>query len=291
MTEFALVASQYPALMVGSCLLFGLLIGSFLNVVIHRLPRMMMRQFRAEVLLTWPDAKLPSPAAGEPAVYNLVVPNSGCPACGTAIKPWDNIPVISWLLLRGKCRQCANPISSRYPLVELLTGLAFGWCALQFGWSLALAGALIFTALLIALIFIDIDEMLLPDQLTLPLLWLGLLINLQGTYVSLPEAVIGAVAGYLSLWSVFWGFKLLTGKEGMGYGDFKLLAALGAWMGWQQLPLIILLSSAVGAAFGIAALLKRGESQPLPFGPYLAIAGWIAFFWGDAIVSWYLNLI
>lgn len=271
--------------------IIGLLIGSFLNVVIHRLPQMMMRQFRAEVQLNWPQLKLPAEQPQLPAVYNLVVPNSGCPACGAAIKPWDNIPVISWLLLRGKCRQCLAPISGRYPLVELLTGLAFGWCAFHFGWSLALAGSLIFTALLIALIFIDIDEMLLPDQLTLPLLWLGLLFNLQGTYVSLPEAVIGAVAGYLSLWSVYWAFKLLTGKEGMGYGDFKLLAALGAWMGWQQLPLIILLSSAVGAAFGIATLLRRGESRPIPFGPYLAIAGWIALFWGDSIVSWYLSLV
>lgn len=284
------LVAAYPWLTVAASALLGLLLGSFLNVVIHRLPLMMMRQFRGEVLLNWPELKLPAEQPPLPAIYNLVLPKSGCPKCGTAIKPWDNIPVISWLLLRGKCRQCSNPISGRYPLVELLTGLAFGWSALHFGWSLALAGALIFTTLLIALIFIDIDEMLLPDQLTLPLLWLGLLFNLQGTYASLPEAVIGAVAGYLSLWSVYWGFKLLTGKEGMGYGDFKLLAALGAWMGWQQLPLIVLLSSAVGAAFGIAALLKRGESQPLPFGPYLAIAGWIAFFWGEAIVSWYLSL-
>ena len=278
-----------PAAFVLLVFVFGLVIGSFLNVVIHRLPRMMMRAWRQEILASFPGTVLP--AGEEPqGRYSLAVPRSACPCCGQQIRARDNIPLLSWLLLRGRCRKCGTAISLRYPVVELLTGLGFAWCAYSFGVSWHTAAALVFTATLMALVWIDIDEMLLPDQLTLPLLWLGLLVNLHGTFAPLADAVIGAAAGYLSLWLVYWGFKLLTGKEGMGYGDFKLLAALGAWMGWQQLPLVILLSSVVGAVLGLAMMLRRGESRPLPFGPYLAIAGWIAFFWGARLTDWYLSL-
>lgn len=291
--QFLVVLDAFPLILALLAGIFGLMVGSFLNVVIHRTPRIMARQWRAEVQASFPGVRLPAAQAGTETTepYNLVVPRSACPKCGTQIRACDNIPIFSWLWLRGRCRACGTAISGRYPLVELLTGLAFAWCGWHFNADLQLLAALAFTACLIALIGIDIDEMLLPDQLTLPLLWLGLLVNLQGTFVPLPQAVLGAVAGYLSLWAVYWAFKLLTGKEGMGYGDFKLLAALGAWLGWQQLPLVILLSSLVGAVFGIAMMLRRGESRPIPFGPYLAVAGWIALFWGEAILSWYFGLL
>ncbi len=291
--QFLVVLDAFPLILALLAGIFGLMVGSFLNVVIHRTPRIMARQWRAEVQASFPGVRLPAAQAGTESTepYNLVVPRSACPKCGTQIRACDNIPIFSWLWLRGRCRACGTAISGRYPLVELLTGLAFAWCGWHFNADLQLLAALAFTACLIALIGIDIDEMLLPDQLTLPLLWLGLLVNLQGTFVPLPQAVLGAVAGYLSLWAVYWAFKLLTGKEGMGYGDFKLLAALGAWLGWQQLPLVILLSSLVGAVFGIAMMLRRGESRPIPFGPYLAVAGWIALFWGEAILSWYFGLL
>jgi leader peptidase (prepilin peptidase) / N-methyltransferase len=264
----------------------GLLLGSFLNVVIYRLPLMMETRWRRDCceLLEVEQEK-------REATLNLATPNSHCPQCKSAIKPWQNIPVLSYLLLRGKCSHCAAPISLRYPTVELVTGLMTLALAWYFDLSPALLGAALLTWSLIALTMIDIDHQLLPDDITLPLIWLGLLFNLNATYVSLPDAVIGAMAGYLILWSIYWAFKLLTGKEGMGYGDFKLLAALGAWLGWQALPLIILLSSLVGAVCGIALMIikRRGKDIPIPFGPYLAMAGWIALLWGDVIMSRYLG--
>ena len=223
--------------------------------------------------------------------FNLMIPRSACPHCGHPISALENIPLVSWLWLRGRCRACQAPISARYPLVELLTGLATACVAWHFNPGWPLFGALGLTWTLIALTFIDLDKMLLPDQLTLPLLWAGLLLNLIGGLAPLQDAVIGAIAGYLILWSLYWTFKLLTGKEGMGYGDFKLLAALGAWLGWQSLPLILILSSVVGAVAGISLMLLRRHQQgnPIPFGPYLAMAGWIALLWGDAITRWYLQ--
>ncbi len=269
------------------CLLsLGLVVGSFLNVVIYRLPLMMETRWRKDCceLLELPQEK-------EAQRLTLSTPNSHCPHCGSAIKPWHNIPVLSYLLLRGKCAACGVGISLRYPAVELVTGLLTLALAWYFPISWALLGAVLFTWALVALTMIDVDHKLLPDDITLPLLWLGLLFNLSGTYVSLADAVVGAMAGYLILWSVYWLFKLITGKEGMGYGDFKLLAALGAWLGWQALPLIILLSSLVGAVCGIALMFLKGRGReiPIPFGPYLAAAGWICLLWGDAITSRYLN--
>ena len=268
------------------CLLvLGLLVGSFLNVVIYRLPVMMESRWRRDCceLLELDQEK-------EPAKLSLATPDSHCPRCGTPIKPWQNIPVISYLFLRGKCAACGVGISLRYPAVELVTGLLTLALALSFELSPALFGAVLFTFALIALTMIDVDHKLLPDDITLPLLWLGLLFNLDNTYVALTDAVLGAMLGYLILWSVYWLFKLVTGKEGMGYGDFKLLAALGAWLGWQALPMIILLSSLVGAVCGIALMLAKGRGReiPIPFGPYLAAAGWISLMWGDEIASRYL---
>jgi len=259
--------------------LFGLLVGSFLNVVIHRIPKMMQRES---------DNYVAQESGKEPPHtdrYNLMVPRSSCPHCGHGITALENIPVISWLALRGKCRKCKAPISARYPAVELLTGILAGVLVWTFGSGLAGLATLLFLFLLVAMTFIDIDTQLLPDDLTYPLLWAGLLVNLHGTFVPLQDAVVGAAAGYLVLWSVYWLFKLVTGKEGMGYGDFKLLAALGAWLGWQMLPTIILLSSVVGAIVGISLIVfaKRGRDKPIPFGPYLAAAGLIALLYGSAI--------
>ncbi len=269
------------------CLLsLGLVVGSFLNVVIYRLPLMLESRWRRDCceLLEQAQEKEDQP-------LSLVSPNSHCPACKAPVKPWQNIPVISYVLLRGRCANCGVKISVRYPLVELVTGLLTLALAWYFSVSLALLGAMLLTWALIALTMIDFDTQLLPDDITLPLVWLGLLFNLHGSFVSLPDAVLGAIAGYLLLWSVYWGFKLLTGKEGMGYGDFKLLAALGAWLGWQALPLIILLSSVVGAFVGVALMLLRRQNRdiPIPFGPYLATAGWIALLWGDKILQAYLR--
>ncbi|MEI6859448.1 MAG: A24 family peptidase, partial [Shewanella sp.] len=226
-----------------------------------------------------------------PQKYNLIVPGSACPKCKTDIKPWHNLPVISWLMLKGQCASCSTAISARYPVIELLTGLTVAFLALHFGPTWEFAFATLLTFVLIALTGIDLDEMLLPDQLTLPLLWLGLLINLNSTFTSPTDALTGAAAGYMSLWSVFWAFKLLTGKEGMGYGDFKLLAVFGAWFGWQLLPLIILLSSIVGAVVGIMLIISKkiNQGNPIPFGPYIALAGWIAMIWGNDINTWYLS--
>lgn len=264
--------------------LLGLCIGSFLNVVIHRLPKMMERQWRAEC------TELSGQEAPTAERYNLIVPRSACPACNRPIAALENIPLLSWLVLRGKCAGCNAPISLRYPAVETLTAALSAYIAWHFGFGMAAAGALLFTWAMIALTFIDLDTFYLPDSITLPLLWLGLLLNINGTYTPLPGAVIGAAAGYLSLWSVYWIFKWATGKEGMGYGDFKLLAAIGAWLGWQMLPLTILLSSLVGAVIGIGLIVfaGRGRSVPIPFGPYLAIAGMIALLHGPALTrSWF----
>lgn len=265
--------------------IFGLLIGSFLNVVIHRLPKMMQRESDNYVAQ---ESGNPMPHSDR---YNLVVPRSACPHCGHQITALENIPVISYLFLRGKCIKCKTPISPRYPLVELMTAILSALLVWRFGTGLAGLGTLVFAYLLIAMTFIDADTQLLPDDLTFPLLWCGLLINLNGTFVPLDEAVTGAAAGYLSLWSIYWLFKLVTGKEGMGYGDFKLLAALGAWMGWKMLPAIILLSSVVGAVVGIALIVfgSHGRDKPIPFGPYLAAAGMLAMFYGKTITQTYLG--
>ena len=266
--------------------LLGLMVGSFLNVVVHRLPIMMERDWAAQCAELSGEA----PTVSDP--LSLAKPRSRCPKCGHAITALENIPVISWILLRGRCKGCAAPISFRYPLVEALTGLLFALAAAHFGFTAAGIGALAFISALIALTAIDFDTQLLPDDITLPLLWVGLALNTFNAYTDLKSAVIGAMAGYLSLWIVYWGFKLATGKEGMGYGDFKLLAALGAWLGWQMLPLTILLSSLVGAVVGIALMVfaRHGRNVPIPFGPYLAAAGGIALIWGKPLTHAYLGI-
>jgi leader peptidase (prepilin peptidase)/N-methyltransferase len=271
---------------IAASLLFGLMIGSFLNVVIHRLPRMMERDWSAQCA----ELRGETPATTEP--FSLLHPGSRCPHCGRPVAVLENIPVLSYLLLRGRCRGCGERIGWRYPAVETLTGLLFGFIGWQLGPALAAAGAMFFVAAMVALTFIDFDTQLLPDDITLPLLWAGLLLNIAGTFADLTSAVIGAMAGYLSLWSVYWAFKLLTGKEGMGYGDFKLLAAIGAWLGWQVLPLTILLSSFVGAVVGIGliVLARHGRNVPIPFGPYLAVSGMIALFWGKPLTQAYLGI-
>ncbi|NCB57753.1 MAG: prepilin peptidase [Gammaproteobacteria bacterium] len=282
--------SQYAWLYFFLLGLFSLLVGSFLNVLIHRLPIMLERSWRQEYQDYFAEGDNP-PAQTEP--YNLFLPRSACPHCGHQITALENIPLLSWLFLKGRCSSCQHPISARYPLVELLCALASVSVAFYYPPGWALAGALLLTWILLALTFIDFDKLLLPDQLTLPLLWVGLLLNLSHQFVPLTDAVIGAIAGYMVLWSIYWAFKLLTGKEGMGYGDFKLLAALGAWLGWQSLPLILILSSCVGAILGITLVVMRRhqQSKPMPFGPYLAIAGWIALLWGEQLTNWYLGLL
>lgn len=274
-----------PLPLVLLCALFGLAVGSFLNVVIHRLPLIMQRQWEAQC------AELRAEAPAEVAPLGLARPRSRCPSCGHTIGALENIPVLSWLMLRGKCSACGSQISVRYPLIELGTGAVSAYAAWHFGPGMPLLGALILLWALIALAFIDLDTQLLPDDITLPLVWAGLLLNLLGGLTDLGSAVIGAMLGYLSLWSIYWAFKLLTGKEGMGYGDFKLLAAIGAFLGWQMLPLTILLSSLVGAIVGIAliVLARHGRQVPIPFGPYLAAAGMIALFWGPALVALYME--
>ena len=265
----------------------GLCVGSFLNVVIHRLPRMLERQWRAEC------AELTGAEAEKAEPYNLVLPRSRCPACGHAITALENIPVASYLALRGRCAACKARISPRYPAVETVAGLLSGYAAWRFGFSTAAAGALLFCWAMIALAFIDLDTFYLPDSVTLPLLWTGLLFNASGAFTDLHSAVIGAAAGYVTLWSVFWLYKLVTGKEGMGYGDFKLLAAIGAWLGWKALPMVILLSSFVGAVIGVVLIVfaRHQRSMPIPFGPYLALAGIVALFHGAAINARYLDLL
>ena len=276
---------QSPTLFITTMLVLGLLVGSFLNVVIYRLPVMMQREWEleaAEILEQEPRVQTP---------FSLTTPASHCPKCKAPVKPWQNIPIVSWLLLGGKCALCKTPISKRYPTIELVSGLMTAAVAWIFGWSDITLVLIPFMWVTLALTMIDFDTQLLPDTLVMPLLWLGMLINISGTIVPLREAVVGAMAGYLSLWSVYWAFKLITGKEGMGYGDFKLLAAFGAWFGWQALPLIILLSAAVGAVVGIAlmVILGRDKNIPIPFGPYLCGAAWVYVFFGPNIMTWYLG--
>lgn len=292
MTPLVQLLQDSPFSFIALFSLAGLMVGSFLNVVIHRLPKMMEREWRAqcaELNCTADNAEPAQPSAP----YNLVVPRSACPHCGHKISAVENIPIISYLLLRGKCKGCGAPIAARYPIVEAVSGLLCGYVAWHFGFGMAAFAALLFVWALLALTCIDIDTQLLPDDITLPLLWLGLLFNLSGTFIDLPSAVIGVLAGYLTLWAVYWMFKLLTGKEGMGYGDFKLLAAIGAWLGWQMLPLVILLSSVVGAVVGITLIVvaRHGRNIPIPFGPYLAGGGLIALFWGQALTQGYLHLL
>jgi len=264
----------------------GLCVGSFLNVVIHRLPRILERQWRTEC------AQLSGTEPPAEERYDLVLPRSRCPACGHAITARENIPLISYFVLRGRCSSCKTRISARYPLVEALAGLLSGYVAWRFGFSAAALGALLFCWAMVALAFIDLDTFYLPDSITLLLLWTGLVFNVFGVFTDLRSAVIGAAAGYLVLWSVFWLYKLATGKDGMGYGDFKLLAAIGAWLGWKALPLVILLSSFVGAIIGISLIVfaRHQKQMPIPFGPYLAVAAVVALFHGAAINNRYLEL-
>lgn len=274
-----------PLILMLLCGIVGLLVGSFLNVVIYRLPIMMEREWRRDC-----REFLELEAEDNNEVFNLTLPLSRCPNCKTAIKPYQNIPVISYVFLKGKCAECKQPISLRYPLIEAFTGLCSVIVAYHFDYSIALAFALLLTWSLIALSFIDIDQQILPDDIVLPLVWLGLLMSLFNIYTDSANSIIGAAAGYMSLWTVYHVFKLITGKEGMGYGDFKLLALFGAWLGWQFLPIIVLLSSLVGAVIGISMVIfgDRDHNVPIPFGPYLAAAGWLALLWGNDINNLYL---
>ena len=293
--------ATHPGCLTGVALVLGLLVGSFLNVVIHRLPQMLDGEFLADSVeylsenRRFPELRLAAQGAaaamqGE-AGCNLWRPGSHCPACGAPVRPWQNVPLLSFVLLRGRCRACGAAISLRYPLVEALCAAMFAFLAWQLGWGWPLAGALLLSAGLLALAFIDLDEQLLPDSITLPLLWAGLLFNMHAGLVPLSSAVLGAACGYLTLWLVSNGYKLLMGRPGMGGGDLKLLAALGAWLGWGMLPLIVLLSSLVGAVCGLAMRYasRIGPGQEIPFGPYLAAAGWIALAWGPQIVNGYLT--
>lgn len=303
LNDLAALFTENPAVFSGSVFVLGLVIGSFLNVVIYRLPIMLERDWRAQaadMLLSTDQAAATVPSVqAVPNGFSLSTPGSACPACKAPIKAWQNIPVVSWLLLRGRCASCRTKISMRYPLVELATGLLSAWVAWHFGFGAPAACGLLITWALIALTGIDIDHQLLPDGITLPLMWAGLLAAvIVGPIAGSPipvtarEAIIGAVSGYLSLWLVFHTFRLITGKEGMGYGDFKLFAALGAWLGWKLLPLVILLSAASGALLGISMIVLRGRdrSAPMPFGPYLAAAGWLAMMYGDELVGSYLRV-
>jgi leader peptidase (prepilin peptidase)/N-methyltransferase len=303
LNDLAALYTDNVAVFAGSVFVLGLVIGSFLNVVIYRLPIMLEREWRAQAAELLPSADDSAAtaslmqAAHEP--LTLSTPRSACPSCKAPIKAWQNIPVVSWLVLRGRCASCQAKISLRYPLVELATGLLSAWVAWHFGFGVAAACGLGVTWALIALTGIDIDHQLLPDGITLPLMWAGLLAAVivgpiagSPIPVSVRDAIIGAAAGYVSLWLVFHAFRLITGKEGMGFGDFKLFAALGAWLGWKLLPLVILLSAATGAVLGIAMIVLRGRdrSAPMPFGPYLAAAGWIAMMYGDVLVNGYLRV-
>jgi leader peptidase (prepilin peptidase) / N-methyltransferase len=279
-----------PWFFVSTLGVLGLLVGSFLNVVIHRLPKMMEADWKQQCIeYLHPDqVETQTP----PAKYNLVSPRSACPSCGHQITALENIPVLSYAALGGKCSACKAPIGKRYPAVEALTGILTALLAWKFGFGVQAFAAVVLVWALIALTFIDADTTLLPDDITLPLLWLGLIVNVSGTFTTLPSAVFGAVGGYLALWSVYWLFKLTTGKEGMGYGDFKLLGAIGAWLGWQMLGQVILLSAAVGAVVGVIGILIYGREKgaKIPFGPYLAAAGLIALVWGAEINRWYWSL-
>ena len=292
--------AAFPGLFIGACLVLGLAVGSFLNVVIYRLPVMLERQWREQRAEVSGDAAAATLPAAIPERFNLVVPRSACPSCRAPIGALQNIPLFSWVVLGGKCASCGKPISVRYPLVEALTGVLSALVAWRFGFAWPALAAMVLTWFLIALAFIDIDHQLLPDSLTLPLLWIGLFLSLWGAPagaapaapVDLRSSLIGAMAGYVSLWSVYHLFRLLTGKEGMGYGDFKLFAALGAWLGWQMLLPTILIAAAVGAVVGVAMITLRGHnrSTPIPFGPFLAAAGWLMLMFGQRLVTGYLGL-
>lgn len=284
LAEISGLLQQNQILFISVSVLFGLMIGSFLNVVIYRLPKMMEQEWHNNCL------ELQGKALPENKKFNLVSPRSTCPHCAHPISALENIPVISYLVLKGRCRACKKPIGLRYPAIEILTATLLGLVSWKFGYSYTTLFAAVFVFALITLTFIDFDTQLLPDDITLPLLWLGLLFNLNYGFTDLKSAVIGAMAGYLVLWSVFWLFKLLRGKEGMGYGDFKLLAAIGAWFGWQLLPAVILLSSTLGALIGIGLIVlsKRDKNIPMPFGPYLAIGGIAALFYGQQLANFYL---
>lgn len=288
MTGIHAFFSNYPAAFPWIAVLFGLAVGSFLNVVIYRFPVMLERQWRHQCHeLLNAGQQPPSP----PERFDLVAPRSRCPHCSHAISALENIPVLSYLCLKGKCAKCKKPISWRYPFVELLAGCLSGLIAWRFGFSLATLAGVFMTWGLIALAFIDIDRQLLPDDITFPLLWIGLLLNVFSVFTSPTSAVIGAATGYISLWTIYQLFKMITGKEGMGYGDFKLFAVIGAWLGWQNLPLAILLASFLGAIIGIACILFSGHDRrvPIPFGPFLCVAGWIALMWGDTLTRLYLQ--
>ncbi len=286
MADLKIIFTLYPELLLLFIGFLGLIIGSFLNVVIHRLPTMMMREWRQQCA-----ELLNIPCDTQKTVFNLIVPRSRCPHCRHLIAAWENIPILSYLWQKGHCTACQQKIAWRYPIVELVSALLAIIVAWHFGLSWQLAAALIFTWALLAASVIDIDHQLLPDDIVLPLLWLGIVCNLFGLYTTLPESILGAIVGYLSLWSVYWLFKLVTGKEGMGYGDFKLLAAIGAWGGWQILPVVIFTSSIVGAVVGVSLMLfqNRDKNIPIPFGPYLACAGWIGLLWGNELMQAYLN--
>ncbi len=290
------VLESNATVLITVALIFGLLVGSFLNVVIFRYPIMLFREWEsmAKDILTERGFKISEPNEAfdkQPKKFNLVVPRSACPKCGHKITSLENIPLISYLFLKGKCRACSNPISIRYPFVELLTGICFALAANHFGFGWPLLAALLITSYFVAMSFIDIDHQILPDSMTLPLVWFALLCAYQSVFISLTDAVIGAIAGYMILWSIYWLFKLLTGKEGMGYGDFKLLAVIGALVGWQQVGLVVVLSAGVGAIIGGLLLMIQGKGKEtkIPFGPYLAVAGWIMFLWGDIILDSYLT--
>ncbi len=288
MFDFLLQLSEVlrtePVIFVTFSVIFGLMVGSFLNVVIHRLPKMMEREWHATCL------ELQGKEVPEQPKYTIVSPRSACPKCGHQITALENIPIISWLMLGGKCSNCKTKISKRYPLIEALTGALIGLVAYKFGYAYSALFAFIFVFALVTLTFIDFDTQLLPDDITLPLLWLGLIFNISNGFTDLKSAVLGAIFGYLILWSVYWLFKLVTGKEGMGYGDFKLLGAIGAWFGWQLLPAVILLSSVVGAVIGIGMIMFRGKTgnTAIPFGPFLALGGIAALFFGQQLARFYL---
>jgi leader peptidase (prepilin peptidase)/N-methyltransferase len=298
--DLAVLYSDNPWLFTVSTGIVGLVVGSFLNVVIYRLPVILEREWRAQAMEMLPASSETLVAEEAPGRFTLSVPRSACPACKAPITALQNIPVLSWLLLRGRCASCRAPISARYPLVEIATAVLSAWVAWHFGFGWNAACGLVLTWSLVALTGIDIDHKLLPDDITLPLIWGGLVASVvlggndvaKAMPMSPRDAIVGAAAGYLSLWSVFHLFRLVTGKEGMGYGDFKLFAALGAWLGWKELPLIILLAAASGAVIGVSTIILRGRDRaaPMPFGPYLSIAGWLAMMYGDDLIGGYLRL-
>lgn len=283
--ELLALLESSPGFYIFSVVLLSLVIGSFLNVVIYRLPVMMESEWKSQC------NELAGNDPTEAAPFNLLTPTSTCPACGHKIRAWENIPVISYLLLRGRCGGCKQPISARYPLIEVATALFSGITAWHFGFTIQAAAAVLFVWALIPLVVIDYDKQLLPDSITLPMLWLGLFLSLFNVFVDTHTSIIGALAGYLSLWLVYHVFRLVTGKEGMGFGDFKLLAMIGAWAGWQSLPVVVLCSSLVGAVVGITLIIFQGRkrSQPMPFGPFLAAAGWITLLWGEDIIEAYMG--